>query len=190
MSDSNVQLLLKAQDQTAGAFDSLTSRLGNIKTIAEGTFAGMLVMKGLDTVVDGVKDFASGLISSNAGVETLNTSLTALYGSASEANQALEYMNQLSQAAPFKRQDILDAGQAIASYGQDITAVLPALGNIAAVMGVDLPNATQALEMAMTGRLCHADAHLAYHACRARTVRALHQQDDRPGQLPRIFRES
>lgn len=143
-----VNLVFKAQDEASGAIDTIHESLGSIAEVAGGMILGNL---GLDSLA-GLGDFAKGLVTSNMEIETLDTSLTGLYDSATEAGQALEYMTQFSLKNSLNREDVLAAGQEIADYGQDITQVLPALGNVAAYMGVALPAATQAMEMAMTGR--------------------------------------
>jgi hypothetical protein len=153
-STAKVSLLLTAKDATAEGFEGVKKRLEEVKSIVEKAMiwkAGEMVF---ETALDGVKDFMGGLIGANANVETLKTSLTSLYGSASEAGQAIDYMTKFSLAAPFSKDDILAAGRALASVGDDITQALPALGNISAVMGASLPAAADALNRAMqTGSL-------------------------------------
>jgi hypothetical protein len=151
---AKVALLLQAKDETGPAFEAIKAKLESVKSIMERAMiwkAGEMVF---ETAIDGAKDFANSLIGSNMAAETLKTSLTSLYGSASEAGQAVEYFSKFSLAAPFSKADIQAAGLEIASFHQNLTDLLPSIGNVAAAMGVDLPTATDALEKAInTGSL-------------------------------------
>jgi hypothetical protein len=148
-SSTTIALTLKAKDETAGAFESLKSRLENIKSILETAFIWRAGEMLFDTAIEAAKEFATGLITANAQVETLTTSLGALYGSTTEAAQAIAYMDSFSLKSPFSKDDIHAAGQEIISFGQDMTQVLPAVGNVAAVMGSTIPAGVDALEKAI-----------------------------------------
>lgn len=138
-------LVIEAQDHATEKIKAVGESLARLSEYV----IGYEIVRG---AIDGIKELGAGVIETNAVMQQLQQTFTAIYHSASEAQQAVDWITQFGMSAPFTTQSIMQAGVAIASIGQDITQVLPALGNLAAVMNVDMPTAAQALVDAFEGR--------------------------------------
>ncbi len=138
--------------EATGLTDHFHESLARIKDTAVSFTLGSLGFEAFSQAELGVESFGKGLIEANATAEQLTQTMAAIYHSAPEAQQAVAFMTQFALAAPFTRTSIMQAGTTIAALGMDITQVLPALGNLSAVMGTQLPVAAQAFMDAYEGR--------------------------------------
>lgn len=143
---------IDAVDHAKEAIDSVKEHLMGIAETASAITLGQLGFEGIERTVDTIKELAHGLVEANAAAETLTQTFAAIYGSGAAAKQAVDWITQFALNAPFTRSSIMEAGVAIAAIGGNITEVLPALGNLASVMNVDMPTAAQALQDAFEGR--------------------------------------
>jgi len=139
-------------NEATGLTDHFHESLARIKDTAVSFTLGSLGFEAFNQAEIGVEKFGEGLIQANATAESLTQTMAAIYHSGAEAQQAVAWMNQFALAAPFTRESIMRASTTIAALGMDITQVIPALGNLAAVMGTDMPTAAQAFMDAYEGR--------------------------------------
>ncbi len=155
-STSQVTLLLKAQDETKGAFDSIIGSVDKMRAsfgrLAIGNMLGDLGASAIRATVDGLKDFAGGMITANANLELMKQRLDILYQSTAEGAQAFAFLKQNELTKPFNIQDIVSASTQLVAFKQNITTMLPALEDVAGAMGQTLPVAAQAFTSAMSGR--------------------------------------
>lgn len=132
--------------------DGVVESFRGIAEHAAGFAAGALGYSAIMETVGGIEALGKGLIETNATAEQLTQTMAAIYHSGAEAQDAVSWITQFALAAPFTRQSIMQASVTIAALGQDITQVIPALGNLASVMGTDMPTAAQAFMDAYEGR--------------------------------------
>lgn len=139
-------------DEATGLTDHFHESLSRVKETAISFTLGTLGFEALNEAQIGIESFGKGLIEANATAESLTQTMAAIYHSGAEAQQAVAWMNNFALSAPFTRESIMQASTTIAALGLDITQVIPALGNLAAVMRTDMPTAAQAFMDAYEGR--------------------------------------
>jgi hypothetical protein len=142
----------EAQDHISEVVHHIGESLRRVTEMAAGFTLGAIGYEAIGSAVGGIEQLGRSLIETNATAEQLQQTFAAIYQSGAEAQQAMGWLTSFAQTAPFTRESIQQAGIAIAGIGQDITQVMPPLGNLAAVMGVSLPTAAQALQDAFEGR--------------------------------------
>jgi hypothetical protein len=124
--------------------------------------------KGLDTVkqmaiwgtgyqvfnalTDSVFGFIGGLITVNATLQTNERTFSAIFGSGGAGEQAVKWLDEFARHVPATREEMIQAGLTVATLGDDLNKVIPALSDVAAVMGVDMTRAAQAFADAQLGR--------------------------------------
>lgn len=160
MSDSAVvEIVMRAKDESRGAFESLRSHLeglhgsfDRIKDVALGNILGGLGVEGIDEALHSVVEFGKGLIDANAEIQMMRQRLDILYSSAKEGGQAFAFLTQNELTKPFDIESIMQASTQLVAFKQDITTVLPALEDVAGAMGQSLPVAARAFNDALMGR--------------------------------------
>ena len=78
-----------------------------------------------------VTGFARGLVQVNSELEQSTQTFSAVYGSAEKGRQAVAWLDDFAQPVPATRQEVISAGLALASMGDNIGEVLPRLANVA-----------------------------------------------------------
>jgi hypothetical protein len=141
-----------AEDKASRVIEGIGEHLRRVTEMAAGFTLGAIGYEAIGSAVGGIEELGRSLIETNATAEQLQQTFAAIYHSGAEAQQAMGWLTTFAMNAPFTRESIQQAGIAIAGIGQDITQVMPPLGNLAAVMGVSLPTAAQALQDAFEGR--------------------------------------
>jgi hypothetical protein len=111
-----------------------------------------LAYRVFNDMTNAVGNFGAGLVTVNSSVEQATQTFAALFGSHSAGEQAVEWLDRFAERVPATREEVIQAGMTIASLGDDLTTVMPALSDVAAVMGVQLPRAAQAFADAQMGR--------------------------------------
>jgi hypothetical protein len=90
-------------------------------------------------------------LDSASQMQQFEATLTAVTGSAAAAKEQLKQMSDFAAKTPFELPSVVEAGVKIKSLGVDVDKFLPLAGNLAAVMGRDIPDAAQALAKAASG---------------------------------------
>ena len=158
-SSDTVQLVLRAIDDTRGAFEHVTRGLDGIKErmrgvseIAGGNILGGLGLQGIEGAVRGITDFGKGLVDTSADIELMRQRLNILYQSTAEGAQAFAFLKQNELTKPFDISSIMQSTTQLVAFKQNITTMLPALEDVAGAMGRSLPMAAQAFTDALEGR--------------------------------------
>jgi hypothetical protein len=106
----------------------------------------------VNAVTGAVGNFAAGLVSVNETLEQNKATFAAIYGSQGAGSDAVRWLDRFAETVPATREQVIEAGLAVATLGDNLGDVMQPLSNIAAVMGVDLPRAAQAFSDAQMGR--------------------------------------
>jgi hypothetical protein len=107
----------------------------------------------INQLTQGLTSLAAGFISTNASLEQTSKTFAAVYQTTT--GQAMQIVNALDVFAakvPGTRQEVREAALAFAAAGDNVREILPAAANLAAIMGVDMPKAAQAMVDAQMGR--------------------------------------
>ncbi|MCF8098491.1 MAG: hypothetical protein K9K65_11665, partial [Desulfarculaceae bacterium] len=89
--------------------------------------------------------------------ENYATRLSTLLGSQQKATEAMAYFQEVAAKVPFTLQDVVESGTSLESFGASHQKWLNPLTDLAAVMGISLPEAAQALGRAYAGGAGAAD---------------------------------
>lgn len=92
-----------------------------------------------------------GFLQKAGEMEQFKATLTAVTGSAAEAEAQLQRLAAFAAKTPFELPSVVKAGVQMRALGVDAEKFLPLAGNLAAVMGRDIPDAALALGKALTG---------------------------------------
>jgi hypothetical protein len=104
-------------------------------------------------VTSGIAQTAAGLVSTNAQVEQLSQTFAAVYQTSTQASEAMIHgLDQFAAKVPATRAEVRDAALQFAAAGDNVSKMLEPASNLAAIMGVDLPRAAQAMIDAQMGR--------------------------------------
>jgi hypothetical protein len=104
-------------------------------------------------ITEGIKEFGEEALNAADNVTHATIALTALTGSAQQANTTIEALSQLGQQDGLAMPSLLTAAtrmQAILGPGADVTTLLGDIANGAAVMGTDITSATTRFDQMAT----------------------------------------
>jgi len=139
-----------------GAFNRL-HRAGSIfwqttRRITGAVFSlrGALVGLGLGLV-------AKSFLDVSRETENYHTRLTTLLGSQQKATEAMRYFQEVASGVPFTLRQVVESGTSLEAFGANSKQWLSPLTDLAAVMGIELPEAAQALGRAYAGGAGAAD---------------------------------
>lgn len=90
-------------------------------------------------------------------VETYRLRLEAMLGSQEAATDAMAYFKEVAAKVPFTLEEVIEAGVKVQAFGADLKAWTPIMADLAAFMGVKLPEAASALGRAFAGGAGAAD---------------------------------
>ena len=99
-------------------------------------------------------------ISTSAEFEFLETRLTSLFGSVKEGAKAFEMFNTFAAKTPFQLNEVVEAGatlQAFLGKEADSRTLIGSIGDLAAFMGVSIPQAASAFGRAFSAGVGAAD---------------------------------
>jgi hypothetical protein len=139
-----LSLVIQARDEASATIAGVGHAMERVAHIATTAF----VWYGLSNVVGQVEDVSAAFITANSSLEQFGKSLQVLYGNAAEATQASNFLTQFAITTPDTLENIRAAGLEMVAIGQDITQVMPAIGNAAAAMGTTTTLASHALARA------------------------------------------
>jgi hypothetical protein len=150
----------RALEKTSRAADRAWARLkggastvtGVIGRLTRGVFNLKTALIGL-----GLGYVAKGFLDVSRETENYHTRLTTLLGSQKAATQAMQYFQDVAAKVPFTLRDVVESGTALEAFGANSRQWLEPLNDLAAVMGIELPEAAQALGRAYAGGAGAAD---------------------------------
>ncbi|RLI99831.1 MAG: hypothetical protein DRP08_06875, partial [Candidatus Aenigmatarchaeota archaeon] len=153
----NIEKIIRIKLDSAQAEKALKGLSGKTKEV-ENSFAGLKkVAAGLGAAFSTYFSFQAlsrlgkTFIKTGADVEQFKLRLVALLGSVEEANEMFEYFSDIARRVPFTLEQVIEAGVQLRAFGAEIKKWLPAVLDLAAVMGIDLPSAVSAFGMAFAG---------------------------------------
>ena len=92
-----------------------------------------------------------------SSVETYRLRLEAMLGSQEAATDAMAFFKDVAAKVPFTLEEVIEAGVKVQAFGADLKAWSPIMADLAAFMGVTLPEAASALGRAFAGGAGAAD---------------------------------
>lgn len=144
MAAQDVNIKLKAVDDTKAAFTSVDRSLGGLKS------AVFSVQAAIAGVVSGAT--VGVLISANKSFQNLEASLITFTGSTEKANQAFEALSQFAATTPFGLEEVVGGFNKLIARGIAPTiAQLTSFGNIASGTGKSLDQFIEAIADASVG---------------------------------------
>jgi hypothetical protein len=142
----------------------MEKRLGGVSrgaTKATGAFSGMakkLIAVGIAYFgARGIFRMAKSFLDVATSVETYRLRLEAMLGSQQAATEAMNYFKEVAAKVPFTLEEVIEAGVKVQAFGADLKAWTPIMADLAAFMGVTLPEAAGALGRAFAGGVGAAD---------------------------------
>ncbi|MGM0882596.1 MAG: tape measure protein [Bacillota bacterium] len=138
--------------KTERSFDSFKDAAHSASKVAAGAFvaAGAAIA----TAIGGALTAGSGIgIKFNADMQQFQSTLATVLKSEDEAIKKLEWAKSFAASTPFEIPGIVEAITKLEAYGLKSQEMLPAIGDMAAVMGKDVMQAVEAVADAQTGEL-------------------------------------
>lgn len=118
---------------------------------------GQLAVEALKKVFSGAKGLAESFMEVAIETENYQVRLEALLGSQQAATDAMSFFKDVAAKVPFTLQEVIESGTTLVSFGMDMKKWTPLLTDLAAVMGMSLPEAASALGRAFAGGVGAAD---------------------------------
>ena len=106
-----------------------------------GIFSGPMAALTGALSVGGIVALGKGFLDAGAEMETFETRLGTLMGSTSEAKARMQDLYQFAAVTPFNTAQVVGAEVTLRGFGASATDIMPGLIDLAAVMGMDLPQA-------------------------------------------------
>ena len=101
-----------------------------------------------------IKDLTNSVVGAAATFESLNSSLTTVYGSAEVASRKFDELRKFAAETPYTIEEVTEAAIKMRALGLDpTTEALTSMGNTASGMGKDLMQFTEAIADAVTGEM-------------------------------------
>lgn len=155
---------LNSINRTRAVLNSVNSQLSGLQNNAEKTglsFGGML-KQGLSVAagflgLQAALNFGKTILTTASDFEQLRTRLVSLYGSTEKAGQVFEQFKQIAATTPFSLKQTVEAGATLKAFGMNAEATLKSVTDLAAFMGMDLVEASNAVGRAFAGGAGAAD---------------------------------
>lgn len=138
----------KVNVDTAQASAAVRS-LGDSIATAMAKFG--LVKQGFDAALGIVQKISSAFIDPAAEMEQFRLRLNALYGSVEDASKAFEKFRVIAAKTPATLAEVVQAGANLKAFGLDAENTLEAVQDLAAFMGINVVEASQAVGRAFAG---------------------------------------
>lgn len=106
-----------------------------------GIFAGPMAALTGALSVGGIVALGKGFLDAGAEMETFEVRLGTLMGSTSEAKARMKDLYEFAAVTPFNTAQVVGAEVTLRGFGASAEAIMPGLIDLAAVMGMDLPQA-------------------------------------------------
>lgn len=132
----------------SGHFDDLSNK---INSKVNGAFKGLAV--GIAAVVSGIGLLGKGGIEGASSLEGYRNTLNVVMGDTKKAGETFAWAVDFANKTPFETDSIVEATVKLQSYGLQAKELMPAIGDMAGVMGKDINSAVEAVADAQTGEL-------------------------------------
>lgn len=144
MAANDVNIRIKAIDETRRAFDTVKSSLGSLKSAVfsvQGVLAGLAGGAVVKNIID-----------TNVEFQKLEASLTTFTGSAESAKKEFEALSEFASQTPFQLEEVVGAFNILVARGMKPTEdALRSFGNIASGTGKTMNQFIEAVADAVTG---------------------------------------
>jgi len=134
----------------SGGLKGLANSFGGFALKA--TAAG-LALFGFKKAGEAVKSF----VEQSAEFEKLQTRLVSLYQDAGKAEEVFRNFKKIASTTPFSLTEVVEAGATLKAFGLEAESTLKSVTDLAAFMGVDVVQASQAVGRAFAGGVGAAD---------------------------------
>lgn len=124
---------------------------GLVENIAKAFMKGGLVANGIQQLFKGIKKINEAIIQPANEMEQYRLRLNALYGSVEDATKAFEKFQEVAVKTPATLGEVVQAGANLKSFGMDAENVLTSVADLAAFMGINVVEASQAVGRAFAG---------------------------------------
>lgn len=148
---NNMEKELRGMKGQAGKSDAA------LKGLWKQFAAGLIAVGGLAAAFRGAKGLVKSFMDAAVQTENYKVRLEALLGSQEAAAEAMQFFQDVASKVPFTLQDVIEAGTTVTAFGADLKKWTPILTDLAAVMGLDLVDAANALGRAYAGGAGAAD---------------------------------
>lgn len=105
----------------------------------------------------GIFKMGKSFLNVATSVETYRLRLEAMLGSQQKATEAMNFFKEVAAKVPFTLEEVIEAGVKVQAFGADLKKWTPIMADLAAFMGVKLPEAASALGRAFAGGAGAAD---------------------------------
>lgn len=147
----DLQMLKYEIEQCEGAVKNFKTKAKEPVPETGGFFGGMLTqLKGMlvslgviGVLIKGL-NFAKSIIETAAAFQTLETRLTSLYGSADRAAKVFAIVKDVAATTPFSLREVTEGAIALKSFGLRVEDTIKPLADLAAFMGISVPEAASA----------------------------------------------
>ncbi len=143
---SNAQ---KQMNATSKQVDRLNRSFGTIKS----GFGRMAAVIGGAVGVGSVGGLFTKAIGEASNLEQYRNTLEVVLKDTNKAAEAMKWASKFANITPFETSEVVDATVKLSAYGMEAQKVLPAVGDMAGVMGKTLDQAVEAVADAQTGEL-------------------------------------
>lgn len=148
ISTHETRFLLTAKDKTKAALAGTKTNLKSVGKAVTGLHAQLLGLAG----IGGLGALVTGIVNTNAEMQTLKSSLKTVTGSSEAAAKAFEKIEKFAVTTPYDLKQWTEAFIKMKALGLDPSeAALSSYGNTAAAMGKDLNQMIEAVADAATG---------------------------------------
>ncbi len=136
----------KQTDKSTKNIDKLSKSLGSFEKKLVGLATGYVATRAFTSI-------AGTAIEAASSMEQYRITLNTVLKDSQKAGETLKWASQFANVTPFETDEVVQATVRLESYGLTATKYLPIIGDMAAVMGKDVLQATEAIADAQTGEL-------------------------------------
>lgn len=142
------RILISARDTSKAALNATRSNISNVGRAVTSVQSQVLALAG----IGGFGAMITGIVRTNAHMQTLKSSLKTVTGGTEEARKAFATIEQFAVTTPFDLNDWTEAFIKLKAFGLDPSnAALKAYGNTASAMGKSLNQVIEAVADASSG---------------------------------------
>lgn len=143
--DTQLKIVVDAQNNTQGTFNALKNNLDDIRTRNEGLITAMRGIGIAGTAAfAGLSLVTKSVIEAGANFEQTQIAFETMIGSTERAHKLLADLSQFAARTPFELPQVEEASKQLLAYGMTADEIIPTLknlGDIASGVGMDkLPN--------------------------------------------------
>jgi len=149
--------LKEVEDRLKGVEQGAKKADSSLKGLWKQVAAGVGIGFGIPALTRGVGRLAGSFMEAAVETENYEVRLEALLGSQEKATEAMEFFEEVASKVPFTLQEVIESGTQLSAFGLNFKKWTPVLNDLAAVMGMRLPEAASALGRAFAGGAGAAD---------------------------------